>query len=323
VICQLAFAATALILAAAVYWDFISYQLIVGLAVANGCTSVVEVPTRQSMISLIVPPDDLASALPLNASTFNAARVIGPSVGGLLLANFGPGFCYLANGLSYAALVFSVLAIRADLRSAALQSGSLKDALLEGIRYVVHTPAFRMLVAMMITSAIFGLFYLPMMSAFAKSVIHVQAQSFGWLLTATGVGAVAGVLTLATTSQRPIKGILPMFSMLGLGAGLLVLSFVNSFWAALPCLVFVGMFSVGQMVGTNTALQYFSPPELRGRVVSVHVWSLAGLSPIGALLFGFLSERIGLLAAYRLGGSIVLAVGLIVLLNSQPLRNLR
>ncbi|MBA3727085.1 MAG: MFS transporter, partial [Armatimonadetes bacterium] len=126
VIAQLTFALSAFLLAASVYFGFVSYELIAVLAFVNGCTSVIEIPTRQSMISNIVAEEDLANALPLSAATFNTARILGPAIGGLLLGSFGPGACYLVNGISFSAIVFAILAIRADLRSISDRSASIK-----------------------------------------------------------------------------------------------------------------------------------------------------------------------------------------------------
>lgn len=319
---QITFALSAFLIAASVWLHFVSFALVSAVAFVNGCTSVIEIPTRQSMVSNIVPAEDLANALPLSSTTFNAARILGPAIGGLLLGYFGAAACYFVNGISFAAIVFAIVAISADLRSTADRSASLKDALLEGIRHVARTPAFRTLVLMMMTTAIFGLFYLAVLSAFAKSVLHVGAQGFGGMLTATGVGAVVGLVLIAILSSKRVRGTVPIFSMIGFGGCLLGMSFAAHFWQAGLCLGGIGFFGVGQMVGTNTALQYFSPPDLRGRIISVYVWSLAGLNPVGALLFGILSERLGLPFAFRLGGAVVLVVGLLVLLFGKSLKAL-
>ena len=323
VVCQALFALSAFFLAFAVWQGFASFWLITVIAFINGCTSVVEIPTRQSMISNIVPAEDLASALPLSAGTFNTARILGPAIGGFILGKYGPEACYLINGLSFSALIFAVLAIRADMRSTADRSASLKETLFEGIRYVAKTPAFRILVSMMMVTAVCALFYISLVSAFAGEVLQVDAQGFGYLLTSTGIGAIIGLITIAGLSSRNLKGWIPMIAMTGLGGSLMIVSLTHNLTQACFALALMGFFGVGQMVGTNTALQYFSPPELRGRVISVHVWSMAGMNPIGALVFGYMAERIGLQTAFRIGGAIVLTVGLLALAFAKSLRTLR
>lgn len=323
VVCQSLFALSAFFLAIAVWQGFATFWLITAVAFINGCTSVVEIPTRQSMISNIVPSEDLASALPLSAGTFNTARIVGPAIGGFILGTYGPAACYLINGVSFSALIFAVLAIRADLRSTNDRSASLKETLFEGIRFVSKTPAFRTLVIMMIITATCAMFYISLISAFAGIVIRTNAQGFGYLLTSTGVGAIVGLVTIASLSSRNIKGWIPIIAMTGLGASLMVVSLTRELAPSCIALGFMGFFGVGQMVGTNTALQYFSPPELRGRVISVHVWSMAGMNPVGALTFGWLAERIGLPNTFLLGGAIVFTVGLMALLFAKAVKRLR
>jgi MFS family permease len=323
VVCQVTFALSAFALAFAVWQGYATFWLITTVAFINGCTSVIEIPTRQSMISNIVPPGDLAAALPLSAATFNTARILGPAIGGLILAQFGPAGCYLINGISFSAIIFAILAIRADLRSTTDRSASIKETLFEGIRHVWATPAFRTLVGMMIFTATCAMFYISLLSAFARRVLDVDAQGFGYLLTSTGVGALVGLVMITFLASKNVKGWIPIISMCGLGASLICVSLTYELWQSCLALGMMGIFGVGQMVGTNTALQYFSPPELRGRIISVHVWSLAGLNPVGALIFGALGEKIGMPLTFRLGGATVLCVGVLALLFAKSLRALR
>jgi predicted MFS family arabinose efflux permease len=322
VVAQVALATTAFVLAAAVWFHFVSYGLLAAMALINGCTSVIEIPARQAAISDIVAPEDLANALPLNSATFNAARILGPVIGGLLLEYMGPAGCYAVNGVSFAALVFAVLAVKADLRSTMQRPASLGSAIFGGVRHVAATPALRTLVCMMMTTTVFALFYLSQLPALAKDVLRVGESGYAMLLTATGIGALFGVITIAFLSKRPLKGWIPIVSMCGLGLSLLALSLSVSSWQAISCLLLTGLFGLGQMVGTNTALQYYSPPELRGRVVSVHVWSLAGLSPVGAVGFGWLCENQGIPFSLRLGGTVVLCVGLLALAFGASLKDI-
>jgi predicted MFS family arabinose efflux permease len=176
---------------------------------------------------------------------------------------------------------------------------------------------------MMIITATCAMFYISLISAFAGKVIHTNAQGFGYLLTSTGVGSIIGLVTIAALSSRNIKGWIPIIAMTGLGASLMMVSLTRELAHSCVALGFMGFFGVGQMVGTNTALQFFSPPQLRGRVISVHVWSMAGMNPVGALTFGWLAERIGLPKTFLLGGGIVFTVGLLALLFAKSLKALR
>ncbi len=323
VVCSSVFALSALVLSAAVFTAQVTFNLIATLALVNGVAAVIEIPTRQAMISNIVPEDEIGNAIPLNAATFNLARIVGPAIGGFLLTWFGAGACYLINGISFAAIILAVLAIQADLSSSHDRSASLRETLFEGIYHVAREPAMRTLVIMMATTALFGIFYISFISAFATNNLKLNQSGYSMLLTATGIGAVVGVLTLASLGQKEWKGRIPIASMIGLGASLILLSLATSQTQAVIVLAMIGAFGIGQMVGTNTALQYFAPPELRGRVVAVHMWSLAGLNPISALMFGAISERIGLPKSFVLGGSVVLVAGLITLMFGRSLRDLK
>lgn len=323
VICGGVFALSAFTLSAAYFLEIISFALIAALALVNGVASVIEIPTRQAMISNIVPEDEIGNAIPLNAGAFNFARLVGPVIGGFLLSWFGAGACYLLNGISFGAIILAVLAIRADLRSNSDRSASLKETLFEGINQVARTPAMRTLVMMMATTALFGIFYISFISALASDVLKLGEPGYSQLLTSTGVGAILGVISLTSLGAKHWKGKIPIASMIGLGLSLILLSFARNQIHAMIALVFVAACSIGQMVGTNTALQYFAPPALRGRVVAVHMWSLAGLNPLGALMFGAISECIGLPYSLLAGGVIVLIVGLAAALFARSVRELR
>ncbi|MCH8274177.1 MAG: MFS transporter [Armatimonadetes bacterium] len=320
---QTVFGLCALVLSAAVWTGSISYWLIVAMAVVIGCAAAIDIPTRQSLIGHVVKVEDLPNAIPLNAATFNTARVVGPGIGGWLLAAFGPGTCYLVNGLSFLAIILAVIMIRSDLRGGSDRSASLKETLFEGMGHVMRNPAFRLLVLMVMSTAVFGFFYLSLLPALAEAKLQAGKQGLGALMTATGVGALIGVAVLAALSRKPYKGWTIAIAMAGFGLSMIALSFAQEQWQALVCLGSIGMCGIGQLAGTNAALQYYSPPNLRGRVISVHVWSLAGLHPFGALLFGWVSEQAGLEVAFRLGGSVVFAVGLSVLLFGRAVKGLR
>lgn len=322
VLAQIGLASTAFVLAAAVWFHFESFGLVLVLASINGCISVIEIPARQATVSNIVAPEELANALPLNSGTFNLARILGPAIGGQLLATYGTAGCFLVNGLSFAALIFAVLAIRADLGATGDRSATLAESLFGGIAHVAKTPAFRTVVSMMMVTSVFGLFYMSLFPAVATKIFRLGEVGYSSLATATGIGAILGVLIITALSKYAVKGWIPILSMVGLGISLLVFSQIRIYWQGLMCLVFIGMFALGQMAGTNTALQYYGAPKLRGRIISVHIWSLAGLGPLGAMLFGYVSDRYGLPAAFKLGGTMVLFFGLLALFFGKSLRRL-
>lgn len=307
VITQAIFGAGALFLAAASFYGFIQYWHIVVVALVSGFASTVEIPTRQSLVSQVVPPEDLAAAVPLNAMTFNLARVLGPSIGAILLTLFGAATCYLANGLSYLALIVAVLVIRADLSAAKRVAEPISDLLLAGVRYTLRDRRLRTLFLMEVGVSTFGLFYLPLMPAVAKSMLGLDKTGLGLAMTFVGIGAMLGLVSLMALADKPVKTRLVGFSMAALGASLMLLSFVRSPAAAFPLLAVAGMAGVVQFNCTNTLFQLLSPPELRGRVLAMHVWALSGLNPFGTLFFGWFAKVVSMSAAMQLGGGLVLA----------------
>jgi predicted MFS family arabinose efflux permease len=319
---QTIFALCALTLSIAVWTNHVTYEMILGVALIVGCAASVDMPTRQSMIAQVVSQEEIPQAIPLNAGTFNTARMVGPALGGWVLERYGPGTCYFVNALSFLAIIVAVALIRSDLRSNSVRTASLRETLLEGIRYVFQHPAFRWCVVMVMTTSVFGFFYLALLPALAASSLGVGKQGLGLLMTATGVGALLGILTLAVFITRLKRGWMISLAMLGFGIALLSLSFVKSFGLAFLCLLVMGMCGIIQMAGTNATLQYSSPPDLRGRVVAVHVWALQGLNPFGALFFGWFSERFGIPVAFAFGGAVVLLMAMLVVFFSKAVRSL-
>jgi len=323
VCCQVSLGLSALVMFFALSGGWASFELMCVLAFWNGVTSIIEIPTRQSLISRVVPPEDIASAIPMNAAAFNGARVIGPMIGGILFTTLGYSTLYLVNAISFLALIFAILGIKADLTAAQQFSSGLRETLFEGVRYVAQVAAFRLLVLLLVVNSLFGLCYFSQLAAFTESHLGAPKSELSSLMTTIGIGAIIGLVALAAVSRLPLKGWVPLISIVGFGASLLCFSFAHTLFEAKACGVFLGLFSAGHMAGTNTALQYFAPAELRGRVVSVHAWALGGVWPLGALLLGKMADLIGLISAFRLGACVVLAVGLSALVFGSSLKSLK
>jgi len=304
-IAQSIFAINALYLAAATTYGFVSYPQILVIAVINGCAGAVEMPARQSLISTVVPPEEVSAAVPVQAMTFNLARVLGPAVGGILLAQVGVGACYLVNGLSYTALIFAVLAIRADLRAVARERAPVLDLVTEGMRYTWQDRRLRTLFLMEAITSGFGVFYLSLMPAIARDQLGLDAKGLGHAMSAVGIGAVSALLLMLSLSSRPWKARIVQIAMTGVGIGLLGMAFARSPWVAFPLFAFVGAGTVMQFNTTNTLFQLIAPPALKGRVIAMHVWALSGLGPILLPLWGGVAERWGLTVALAAGGLVV------------------
>jgi MFS family permease len=306
---QTTYAAGALYLMAATAMGFVRYEHILVVALIFGIVGTIEMPARQSMISKVVPPEDLPAAIPLNAMTFNAARIIGPGIGGVLLALFGPAVAYGINGISYLALILAVIAVHADLRPAQREPQPIGDLLFEGMRYTFQDMRLRTLFVMEAAVSTFGIFYISQMPALAREMLGLNAAGLGFAMMTVGVGAISGLLLNTYLSDRPVKGRIVLNGMAVTGICLFILGFVRSPWLAFPLLAVLGGATIMQFNTTNTLFQTLSPEHLRGRVLSMHIYAISGVGPFGILFFGWFAEatRAGTIATP--GGSWPLPYG--------------
>ncbi len=284
------------------YWHFIAVALLFGLV---GC---VEMPTRQSLVSRVVPPEELAAAIPINGMTFNLARVFGPALGTLLLVRTGPTFCYLANAVSYLALIYAVVAMKANMDPSETRVQPMKDLLFEGMLYLYRDIRLRTLFVLEASTSIFALIYIAMMPAIAQDLLRlgIRGEGLGPCFTSVGIGGIAGYLPVSKYSHLPIKGPIIKASMVLIGLALFGLGSTISPPVAFILLGIIGMATISQFNVTNTLFQTLSPDRLRGRVLSMHIWALSGLGPIGTLGAGVLARQVGIPITLKIGGGVIL-----------------
>jgi len=304
--CQAVYGTNALILALGVTMGWVRYEHILAVALINGVMNTVETPARQSLVSSIIPPEDIPAAVPVNAMTFNLSRILGPAVAGILLTLVGPQICYLANGFSYLALIFALLAIRTDISTRAAERAPILDLVSEGMRYAWRDRRLRMLLLMEITVSMFAMFYLPMMPAIAKDMLGLGEAGLGFAMTAVGVGTKTALITLMALADRPFKGFLSRLAMVSIGMALLLLSFVREPWLAYPLLAIAGASGVMLFNTTNTLFQLLSPDHLRGRVLALHIWAISGFGPLSMPFLGALAQAKGMPVALQVGAGLVL-----------------
>ena len=304
--CQAVFSASAIFLAIATANGFVQYWHILLVALVNGLASTIEMPARQSIVSRVVPAEDLPAAVPLNAMTFNLSRLLGPAIGAVLLARFGPQACYTMNGVSYLALILAASAIRADLSAVKRDPEPIGDLLFEGMRYTFQDARLKTLFFMEATVSCFGLFYLALMPAIAKKMLGTNEYGLGTAMSAIGVGTITSLLILTALSGRKIKAQLVGWSMAVMGTGLFCLGFARSIWVAAPLLAITGGAAIMQFNTTNTLFQLLSPERLRGRVLAMHVWALSGLGPPGVIFFGWLAREASIPITLHIGGICVI-----------------
>lgn len=301
---QSVFALGALFLALATQYGFIIYPYILVVATINGLSSCVEMPTRQATVSRVVPAEDLSSAIPLQAMTFNLARIIGPGIGGMLLAVAGVAFCYFLNAFSYIFLIGAVLALRANLKPQPGPPQPVRDLLVEGMRFTFRDPRLRTLFIMEAIVSTFGLAYLSLMAAIAKDMLHLDQRGLGFAMSLIGVGAISGLLFVASRGKN-YRGTVIRVAMTVLGIGLIAFGSIPNRTLVLPLLAVLGMCSIMQLNSTNALFQLISPEPLRGRVLAMHVWALSGLGPFGTLFLGWLARETSLPFVLQVGGACV------------------
>ncbi|MEN6606173.1 MAG: MFS transporter [Bryobacteraceae bacterium] len=277
------------------------------LAGLMGITNAFDVPARQAFFVQMVGKDDLTSAIALNSSVFNSARVVGPAIAGLLVAVVGEGWCFLINAISYIAVIASLFQLRLASRPARRPPGASPFAdVVEGFRYVRHTGPVHALLMLLGIASLVGMPYTVLMPVFADQILQGGARSLGLLLGASGAGAVAGALTVA--ARRGIRGLgrLVAFSCALFGLFLVLFAMSRSFWLSMLLLFPVGFCVMVQMACSNTLIQTVVPDALRGRVMSLYSMSFLGISPFGALLAGAAAERFGAPLTVGTGGVICL-----------------
>jgi predicted MFS family arabinose efflux permease len=266
-----------------------------------GCVNAFDIPARQTFLTDMVGKDDLMNAVALNSSMFHAARMVGPALGGLVIAAAGEGWCFFANGLSFLAVLVSLLLIRVPPQAAPPSGGWRR--LLEGLRYVVETPPVRAVLLLLGLVSLTGTPYSVLLPVFAREILHVDARGLGWLMAAGGVGSLTGALILASRPRPATLAVAIRRAAAIAGLSLVVLSQSRSFGLSAAALVGIGFGITTQLASTNTLLQIRVPDAVRGRVMSVYAMMFMGVMPIGALVGGAIAERIGAPLTVTAGGA--------------------
>jgi MFS family permease len=269
-------------------------------------------PVRQATLSSVIPKEDLSIAIPFQGFTFNLARVFGPALAALLLARFKVETCYLVNGISFTALIFAALAIRADLSAKADRTSPIVDLIIEGFRYTWRDKRLKMLFLLETLFSFFGLFYLAQLPAIAQEMFHLPKNATGTgvgiVTTAVGVGAILALIVTSKTSEKPVKGLLIRASVTAAAIGLFLLSFTTNVWVAVPILILLGVSNVTIFNTCNSLFQIIAPEHLRGRVISMHIWALSGIGALGVYPFGYLAEQCKLPFALRVAAILTMIV---------------
>jgi len=296
-----------LTLAALVFTGRVEVWHVFALAGGLGIVNAFDVPARQSFVVEMVGKEDLVNAIALNSSIVNAARAIGPAVAGVLLAAVGEGWCFLLNGLSYIAVIIGLLMMKLPPRLQTDRPPAPLSHATHGFRFVRQTMPVRDLLLMVALVSFAGMPYATLMPIFAEEILHGGPKGLGWLMASAGVGSLCGALILASRSTVRGLGRIVGASALVFGISLTLFAMSRTFWLSAILLFIVGLSMITQAASTNTLIQSMVPDSMRGRVMAIYAMSFMGMAPIGALVEGWIAERIGAPYTVMIGGVVCVA----------------
>lgn len=318
-------------------WVLIVTAVLMGALVASGLLQVWHVfvftlitgiawtftePVRQSMIPSLVPKEDLANAIALNSGGFNLMKIIGPALGGLMIALFGAGGNFFVQAIAYSGVLLMIYWMHVPPTSERARRSSAMANLKEGFAYVWSTPAVLALMTLAYVPRIFAVPYQTLMPVFQKDVLKVGPEGLGILMAAPGVGALISVLLLASLGNSLRRqGLFLVGSIIILGFFLILFSQITYFPLALISLVLVGIFQMLFLASTNTILQMIVPDELRGRVMSLYMLD-RGFMPIGAMFAGVTAHFIGAPLTVAIMGAVVIVLAVLVAWRVPAIRSL-
>lgn len=278
------------------------------LALANGTIVAFEIPARQSLIVDLVGRRDLPAAIALNSSGFNIARVIGPSIGALIIAQFGIAWCFGVNALSYVAVLIGLFMISLPAWVPPARTVSPLEGIREGVRYMRRTPTVNALIKLIAVNSVLGVPYLTLMPVVARNQLHRGAGEYGALLASVGIGGVCGALFLASIGHRIGRIRLLSFSAYSFAVLLIGFSFVRNHFYAYPLLLGAGFMMISANATSNSTLQYLIPDELRGRVMAAYSFVVVGLSQVvGSATSGTIANAVG--TAWTIRGAAIVMLG--------------
>jgi len=290
-------------LAALAFPGIITVRHVLLLQVAQGIINAFDTPARQAfVVEMVTDRADLPNAIALNSSMVNASRVIGPSLGGIIIAAVGEAWCFALDGVSYIAVIASLLAMRVTPRPREATSARLIEEFRDGFRYVSRFPPVRSALLLLALVSTMGMPYNVLMPAVAGGVLHGGSNTLGFLMTASGVGALGGAFYLA--SRRTVVGLGRLIAIAActFGGGLVLFGLSRNLWLSVAILPLVGAGMMVTMASTNTILQTIVEERLRGRVMAFYTMAFLGTAPIGSLIAGVLANRFGAPTTIVLGG---------------------
>ena len=286
-------------------WEILVLQLV------QGAINAFDTPARQSFIvDMIEDRAHLPNAIALNSTMVNGSRIIGPSIGGIVIAAVGEGWCFMIDAISYLAVIASLLAMQLAERPPRSTHTRVVEELREGFQYVWRSVPIRSALLLLALVATMGMPYTVLMPAIASGVLHGGPHTLGFLMTSSGLGALVGALYLASRNSVLGLGRAMVIATTAFGVGLIAFSLSHRIWLSLLLLPIVGGGMMVETASTNTILQTIVDEQMRGRVMSFYTMAFLGTAPLGSLLAGVLADRIGAPNTILLGGVACVGAGI-------------
>nr|MBC7245579.1 MFS transporter [Chloroflexota bacterium] len=293
------------------------------LAMVLGMANSFDAPARQAMsVDMVDDRRDLLNAIALNSTIFNMARIVGPAVGGIILASLGAAWCFALNGVTFFAVIVALWLMRLPHVEQARHSEPLLMQIKAGLGYIRNNIEVMAMIALIGVASLFGLAYSVLLPVYAVDVLRVGETGLGMLNAATGMGALVASLLVASLGSFHHKGWLLTAGSLLFPVLILLFAVTRSFTFSLVCLALVGLTFVIQSATINTLIQSLVPDSLRGRVMAVFTLSFFGTMPFSSLLAGTLAQAFGVVASVAIGAGITLAFAVFVFLKVPSLRQL-
>ncbi len=305
---------SAFVLSALTWTGVVRVEYVIMLAALNGLVSSFDMPGRQAFVVEMVTREDLPNAIAMNSMIFNGARMVGPAVAGLSIAVIGVAPCFFLNGVSYLAVIWSLLQMDIPRRERREFGSVMLLQVRAGLDYVWrHRPTFYLMLLVAINSG-FGMQYTVLIPMFARDLLHSGARGYGFLMAVQGLGAVTAAIVMNSRSQAPraLRQNL-VFGIFCAAVSIAIFGLSHSMWLSMLAQALIGAGLMGHMVTTNTMLQLFVSDELRGRVMSIYTMSFIGTAPIGSLGVGFIGEHFGPRLAVLICSGFALLCGCLLL----------
>ena len=294
---------------------------IIVLSIFLGVINAFDMPTRQSFIvELIEKAEDLGNAIALNSLMFNGARLVGPAVAGILIGLLGEGVCFLINGISFLGIIFALIAIKVPERKKVVRASRIWQDLKEGYSYAFGFAPIRYILFQIGLVSFMGISYVVLMPIFAKDIFHGGPHTLGFLMAASGIGALTGSIYLASRQTILGLGRFIAYASAIFGIGLIAFSLSQVLIVSLSMMFITGFGMIVQMVSSNTILQSIVEEDKRGRVMSIYATALIGMAPLGNLFAGSLASWIGAPNTLIVSGIACIIGSLIFAMNLPQIR---